>query len=779
MYLHRFFQRRYVHPGQLSDITPQRMIASGIKEDTMKKYLSVFLVLVMLVGLVPTAQARNATTTIMMYMCGTDLQSDCINDLYEMCNADASENINIVVLAGGASEWDDSDLTPNRLNYFTIRNGGFYDMTDWGKASMGSSATLEKFVSTAYRAYPADRYMLVLWNHGGGSADGVCFDEVFNGDGLNLQEINQALYNVWKADNNFHLDIMGCDACLMGSYEMAVLASYYADYYIASEELEPWTGWYYTPWLDALAKEPNMSNLDLGKAMVDSYAKGVKMEGAQEYTTLSFINTATLSALNSDMELLASFLEQALENGQLATIRRSLSRMYRYGTYYSADGTWDMYDLGDILDLCEQFAPNTTADARRHLKNVVAYSYASRDLPAACGLSIYVPNKSSSYFYEDVLDGYSVGKYYPNQVDFAYGLSTMMNGGSYSFQASRPASADVSTVGSTAFSFGSGSFGFIPGGSYNAESSSGGSTGSAPSSSGQSSGTFSGGASGFIPGSSNQSGNASSGGASSFIPGSSGQSGSTSTGGASSFIPGSSGQSGSTFSGSVSSFIPGSAGAAAAASVVTEDSLAFSLALSQDAIDNLDYVEGALFMDLSDEEGIYLLDLGYMQNSWVDWSSNTVYSTFDGSWPTLGDQLVVMYDQSKNEVSRRSLIPVTVNGEETYLVVSFEGDSTTGRILGYNDGVDKNGLPIRRVTPLVEGDEIIPQYTLYYCGWDDDEDDMEEMTFEGDAFAWEAGMEVVYGNLMDEEEPADFQFAFYLNDIFGEFEMSDFFPFTM
>ena len=51
------------------------------------------------------------TTTVLMYMCGTDLQSACVSDLYEMCDASYSDDVNIVVQAGGASEWDDDNLT--------------------------------------------------------------------------------------------------------------------------------------------------------------------------------------------------------------------------------------------------------------------------------------------------------------------------------------------------------------------------------------------------------------------------------------------------------------------------------------------------------------------------------------------------------------------------------------------------------------------------------------------------------------------------------------------
>lgn len=79
---------------------------------------------VVLLGL-PTACAATPTMSILMYMCGTDLQSDCVNDLYEMCAADIPDNVTVVVQAGGASQWDDSRLRANHINRFTIADYDF------------------------------------------------------------------------------------------------------------------------------------------------------------------------------------------------------------------------------------------------------------------------------------------------------------------------------------------------------------------------------------------------------------------------------------------------------------------------------------------------------------------------------------------------------------------------------------------------------------------------------------------------------------------------------
>lgn len=71
--------------------------------------LALLLGSLLLLGL-PAACADTPTMTVLMYMCGTDLQSDCVNDLYEMCAADIPDNVTVVVQAGGASQWDDSRL---------------------------------------------------------------------------------------------------------------------------------------------------------------------------------------------------------------------------------------------------------------------------------------------------------------------------------------------------------------------------------------------------------------------------------------------------------------------------------------------------------------------------------------------------------------------------------------------------------------------------------------------------------------------------------------------
>lgn len=106
------------------------------------------------------------------------------------------------------------------------------------------------------------------------------------------------------------------------------------------------------------------------------------------------------------------------------------------------------------------------------------------------------------------------------------------------------------------------------------------------------------------------------------------------------------------------------------------------MTLSQDELANLSLVEGLLYLDASDDEDTIWIELGAMQNAGIDWQTGDIISGFDGTWPMLDDQLVVLYDQVQTQSMRRSVIPVTLNGKEGYLMIVFTAAHPEGIISG-------------------------------------------------------------------------------------------------
>ena len=105
---------------------------------------------------------------------------------------------------------------------------------------------LRDFVARSLVAYPASHRMLELWNHGGGWL-GFGGDYSHRpGDHMSTLDIARAIKQGIEAADGKRLDIIGFDACLMGSHEVVSSIAPFADYIIASSEEEPGTGWDYS-----------------------------------------------------------------------------------------------------------------------------------------------------------------------------------------------------------------------------------------------------------------------------------------------------------------------------------------------------------------------------------------------------------------------------------------------------------------------------------------------------------------------------------------------------
>lgn len=631
------------------------------------------------------AALAEANLTLLVYMCGSDLQSAACDDIYEMGIAETGDAVNVVILAGGASQWDFDEIEGNTRSLITVRDGYFESVTDWGWASMGSEESLLEFLEYGLREYPAHKTAVVLWDHGAGTEAGLCFDETTEDeDGLSLLEINNVLYDLNARLGGFHIDILGCDACMMATYEMAAMLSYYdIDYFVASEELESGSGWHYTPWLEAAGRDPSLTAGALCAQIIDSYMAAGRADAPDDCLTLSAIDLGQIGPLQDAMERMGGVLLEALKQGSVADVTRGRSRMYTFGAY--VDGSWDMVDLGAMLDAYAAFDPDGAAEARRALSRAVVKTSQTDNLNPCSGLSVLIPQDTKNEF-ETYSDGMDLSFYMPNWMGFVKCYADLITQDGHAFAPSAPEEITGS--------------GFLS----------------------QIASLFS------------------------------------------------AAQPGVSWNGDAQAYEPAETSPAVAVTAGADD-YAFTATLAPGDLQYLDYVEGMLMMDVSEGDSFGYVDLGLMRNNLIDWDTGAIYSLFDGTWPIFGEQLVPLYDQINNEYGRRSLIPVKLNGEHTYLVVEFAAGSSEGRVLGTNAGYDDNGLPIRNITRLSPGDRIVPVYTMYF---DDGGDDFEEMEFDGDEILWAEGMKVTYEDLGDDGgDKLEMMFSFVLNDVFGEYDMTD------
>jgi len=327
--------------------------------------------------------------TIMVYMCGTDLESKygmATADLNEMKNATIADNVNIIVYTGGCNSWKDSSISNSVNQIYKVESGKLICLEkDMGNAAMTKPETLTEFIKYCDKNFPANRNELILWDHGGGSITGYGYDEAHQDSGsMTLAGINKALDNAGVT-----FDFIGFDACLMATVENGLMLTKYADYMIASEETEPGVGWYYTNWITNLSKDTSMPTIEIGKNIIDDFVDVCNQKCQGQQTTLSIVDLAELeTTVPSELTEFAKDTNQMIQssNYQAVSVARNGSREF------ARSSKIDQVDLVDFALNLETDAGKDLADA---LKGCVKYNRTSNNMTNAYGLSIYFPYKKA------------------------------------------------------------------------------------------------------------------------------------------------------------------------------------------------------------------------------------------------------------------------------------------------------------------------------------------------------------------------------------------------
>ena len=110
------------------------------------------------------------TVTIMVYMCGTDLESKygmASADMEEMRAASFGDNVNLIVYTGGCKSWKNSGISSSVNQVYQIKNGKINRLVDDdGSKAMTDPNNLANFIKYCSKNFPANRNELILWDHG-------------------------------------------------------------------------------------------------------------------------------------------------------------------------------------------------------------------------------------------------------------------------------------------------------------------------------------------------------------------------------------------------------------------------------------------------------------------------------------------------------------------------------------------------------------------------------------------------------------------------------------
>ncbi len=342
------------------------------------------------------------TQTIMVYIVGSDLESDsgaATLDMTEMEKAfPESGDHHIVVCAGGADEWKNPIIDPDKLTTLHLDEDGFSVVSVTDAENMGEHECLQQFITDTMDTYDTDLYSLILWDHGSGPVLGYGVDENY-GDILSVVEMKKALENS-VGQSGKKLEWIGFDACLMSSLEMCDAFAPYANYLISSQETEPGFGWDYS-FLRHL-DDPGMDGAYMGREIIDSYTnfcEAAMDKGLMYYTDLT-LSCLDLTKYDKVEETFSSFFGE-LESGltietfpQAVRNRRNVKEFAEFTTGYN-------YSLVDAVDLIENLAPNDSARGDAAVAAIRDFTvYMRTNVDRAHGVSLCYPFGADSGYRE-------------------------------------------------------------------------------------------------------------------------------------------------------------------------------------------------------------------------------------------------------------------------------------------------------------------------------------------------------------------------------------------
>lgn len=388
--------------------------------------------------------------TFMIYLAGdNDLSPASSVDLKEMRAVGSTPDVNILAQV-------DAPGAAGATRYY-IRRDGVEEQTDpLGVTDSGHPQTLVDFIEWAADKYPARRYALILWNHGGGwepsemdrlasevgalnykTGEGnersgsplrralfrptlekilslpswaeraICSDDG-SGHSLDTIELSRALaLAVEKIKQPF--DLLGMDACLMNNFEVAYQVRPYARYMVASEEDEPNNGWPYAEVFREVVNNASIPTDRLASHIVETYVRSYAEDDFKMHmpVTQAACDLSRADAVAVALDRLAGELV-----ARMPSAAPHLWTAQRGSTSFARKTLWDISHL--CQELSKLFAADdslrrSAEDVRAALepgngKFIVAEAHRGKRLQHCRGSSIYLipPRWSISPYYQDL-----------------------------------------------------------------------------------------------------------------------------------------------------------------------------------------------------------------------------------------------------------------------------------------------------------------------------------------------------------------------------------------
>ncbi len=346
-----------------------------------------------------TTFSKDDEWLIYMYICGTDLEENghmVTSDITEIQQVKLPKNVKILIHANGSRVWHHPTIKEGGDGIYLYTSKRLEKLADRNE-NMGDPNTLANFLEYGEENFNPDHRILIFGDHGG--LNGLCYDSAFNPEyryNLTYDALTQVLSKVYpNFSEELPFELIGFDACLSASYELANSIAEFSHYMVGSEPSE--YGWYYTDWIAALAKDPSINGAKIGKIICDSAMKSYSND-IQNIQTFSVVDLSKMPKLREANE---EFFEKAL---QLSKESNGFSGAFARAPYsLDTDNYSDRYtDLWNFAKNTKDLMPEESKNLRKAIKKAVVYNNSGKFLNAK-GISTAYPYIDSGEKLENFL----------------------------------------------------------------------------------------------------------------------------------------------------------------------------------------------------------------------------------------------------------------------------------------------------------------------------------------------------------------------------------------
>jgi hypothetical protein len=337
--------------------------------------------------------------TVLVYMvAANNLEGDAMKDLIEMSSVGSGSDLRIVVqldritgnFDGPVLNLPDFTSTKRLL----VQNGSLQELQDLGRLDMTQPATLADFIKWGVQTYPGQHYFLDFWDHGGGWRgfgwdDNTITASSPNAQNLTLAKLDTGIQSGLASAGLAKFDIIGFDACLMATVEVANTLKGYSSYLLASEEVEPGHGWDYA----AFAGGGSLDALALGRKVIDGFKAQATAQSTVANVTLSLIDNSKVAAVVTALGgIRTGYTGAATVTNQIATGR---SKALVFGDNPDPAQSYNLVDLGDLLAKSGTVVGGDAVQAA--VTAAVVYHVEGAAKTSAKGISVFFPPSRAVY----------------------------------------------------------------------------------------------------------------------------------------------------------------------------------------------------------------------------------------------------------------------------------------------------------------------------------------------------------------------------------------------